>query len=112
MDAARPWLHDKRSSSERGYGWAWQKLRLRILARDGYICQCEECTKANRIRPAQEVDHIVSKAEWKRRHLTLDGVDNPSNLQAINRLCHERKSLAERGYTEPQRIGEDGFPVA
>jgi 5-methylcytosine-specific restriction endonuclease McrA len=55
----------------------WEKLRQRILRRDGH--RCEICGG-----PATEVDHI------------LRGDDHsPSNLQALCHTCHLAKTLAE-----------------
>ena len=108
--AKQPWQHDRRSRHERGYGSAWVKLRLVILKRDGYRCRCQECRRTGALKPATEVDHIVSKAAWSKRWGNLNGVDAASNLQAINSACHQAKSLIERGFSEPQRIGLDGFP--
>lgn len=83
------WGDPRRGSRhERGYGTEWDKLRATILKRDRYLCQCEECREANRIRPANEVDHIVCKA--------LGGDDNPSNLRAISHDCHVRKTARDR----------------
>lgn len=73
-----------RSSSERGYGYNWRKLRDRVLERDGYICRCEECISTGRIRQANDVDHIVPKAKG--------GTDNMNNLRSINRECHRAKT--------------------
>jgi 5-methylcytosine-specific restriction protein A len=85
---------ERKSRHERGYGSAWEKLRLEILERDARICQ--PCLKAGtRVHLASEVDHIVGKAEWQRLHRTLDGVDDPSNLQAINHDCHRAKTQSE-----------------
>lgn len=112
MDAKRPaWHHDKRTRQERGYGAGWTKLRLVILKRDGYRCRCDECKRTGRLRPANQVDHIVSKAAWLKRWGNLDGCDAPSNLQALHKDCHEAKSIRERGFTQAVRIGADGFPV-
>ena len=105
------WKHDRRSRHERGYGTAWDKLRKQILARDCYQCRCDSCRSAGIIKPATEVDHRISKANWLKRFGSLDGVDSPINLQAINKDCHERKSLLERGFRPAQRIGADGFPI-
>lgn len=80
--------HGGKTRTERGYGYAWDKLRLRILKRDKYICQCSECKKHGMIREAHEVDHIIAKANG--------GLDNESNLQAINRECHKRKTVLDR----------------
>jgi 5-methylcytosine-specific restriction enzyme A len=105
------WKHDKRSRHERGYGAAWVKLRARILQRDCYRCRCEDCRRTGELKPATEVDHIISKAAWVKRTGTEKGVDAESNLQAINHDCHMAKGLRERGYREPQRIGADGYPM-
>ena len=73
------------SSSARGYGGAWQKLRRRILERDRGLCRV--CARAGRVTLAAEVDHIVNKA--------AGGTDDERNLQAICRPCHQRKTLSE-----------------
>lgn len=92
------WNDDRRkSSAQRGYGSAWRRLRLRILERDGYVCQCDQCQGGKlRLREAHAVDHIVSKAEWQIQRGTLDGVDHEGNLQAINSECHDRKTEEDR----------------
>lgn len=78
----------KGNRHERGYGADWDRLRLFILRRDGGICRCADCARTGRVLVAHEVDHIVSKARG--------GTDDPSNLQAINRDCHKRKTQLER----------------
>lgn len=84
------------SRQSRGYGAAWDKLRVGILARDGGVCRCDDCAASGVLLPAHEVDHVVSKAEWRRLHSgSLEGVDAPANLRAINRDCHRRKTQAE-----------------
>jgi 5-methylcytosine-specific restriction protein A len=75
-----------KSRHERGYGSAWDAIRLRVLARDCGLCQ--PCYRAGRIHAAQEVDHIVSKA--------AGGTDDESNLQAIATACHRAKTIEER----------------
>ena len=74
------------SRHQRGYGSAWDATRLRVLARDCGLCQ--PCYREGRIHAAQEVDHIVSKANG--------GTDDESNLQAIATTCHRAKTIAER----------------
>ena len=90
---ASGWEQTQRGSRhERGYGAEWERLRVRILMRDQYLCQ--PCMRAGRLtalvvgdrmhpRGAQ-VDHIVPKAN--------DGTDDPDNLEAICRTCHEAKT--------------------
>ncbi|MEY4416913.1 MAG: hypothetical protein RIQ53_4206, partial [Pseudomonadota bacterium] len=85
----------RESRHARGYGSAWDRLRGQIMRRDGGLCRCDDCEREGTILPAHEVDHKVGKAEWKRLHGTLDGVDDPRNLRAINRGCHSHKTTNE-----------------
>ncbi|MDH5338777.1 MAG: HNH endonuclease, partial [Rubrivivax sp.] len=75
------------SRHARGYGAAWVKLRQAVLARDGGLCRCAECRRSGRLLPAQEVDHVVPKAQG--------GSDDIGNLQAISRECHRRKTASD-----------------
>lgn len=83
------WKPDRLRGSrhERGYGADWDRLRALILKRDRYLCQCDECKRAIRVRPATEVDHRIPKSEG--------GTDDPANLSAINVDCHKRKTARE-----------------
>lgn len=99
--STKPWAR-RGSRQARGYGAAWDRLRVQVLARDCGLCQCEECRAAGRIRPAHEVDHIVPKAKG--------GTDDPSNLRAINRECHQRKSMRDRG-VERRGCDVNGDPL-
>lgn len=84
---------NRASASERGYDSKWRKVRAFVLKRDNYLCQVAK--RDGRIEVADEVDHVISKALWLQRHGTLDGVDDPSNLQAIGRERHKLKTQAE-----------------
>ena len=55
----------------------WQKLRIQILDRDGWVCVV--CN-----RPAHTVDHIIPRVK---------GGDmwNPSNLQSMCKSCNSSK---------------------
>lgn len=78
------------TAAERGYGRAWQRLRLEILARDAYLCQ--ECRRNGHLHPVGKsghVDHIVPKARG--------GTDSPANLETLCRRCHSRKTAREDG---------------
>nr|WP_240754574.1 HNH endonuclease signature motif containing protein [Lampropedia aestuarii] len=75
----------KGSSTERGYGSAWRRLREQILRRDLYLCQV--CKREGRLTEATEVDHITNKSEG--------GTDEPKNLQAICTCCHKSKTAME-----------------
>jgi len=91
------------SRHQRGYGTAWDKLRLRILERDCYLCRCKHCKAEGRVTPATEVDHVVPKAKG--------GTDEPSNLQAINVDCHKRKGLEEKGIEPRPGFSSVGRPI-
>lgn len=73
------------STTVRGYGYAWQKLRKRILHRDKYLCVA--CKAKGRITEATDVDHIVCKAQG--------GTDDELNLQSLCSLCHKEKTAME-----------------
>lgn len=87
------------SRHERGYGVAWDRLRLHILRRDLYLCQ--ECRRNDRARTATDVDHIKPKKQG--------GTDDWGNLQSLCRQCHIDKTARENGRAE--EIGADGWPV-
>jgi hypothetical protein len=55
----------------------WRKLRERILARDGHMCQA--CGSQEEL----QVDHIISRVDG--------GQNNESNLQVLCKLCNLRK---------------------
>jgi 5-methylcytosine-specific restriction enzyme A len=95
----RNWDHGGKSASERGYGAAWQRLRLRILARDNYLCQV--CHAKGRTTPATHVDHILAKAKG--------GTDSEGNCRAICRECHDRKSIEEKGHRVRKAITTEGW---
>jgi 5-methylcytosine-specific restriction enzyme A len=85
-----------RTRQERGYGAAWERIRLAILQRDRYLCQ--ECKRQGRFTQlvvgnraasnSARVDHIVPKARG--------GTNDEANLEALCRLCHDAKTALER----------------
>ena len=74
------------SSTERGYGARWQKLRRSILRRDDYACV--PCMRDGLVIVATEVDHIIPKQHG--------GTNSPDNLQSICKTCHGRKTAEEK----------------
>lgn len=86
--------HGDKSSTERGYGATWQKLRKAVLSRDCGLCQIKgpTCTHV-----AREVDHKVSKARAQQLGWTEAQTDDESNLQSACTACHARKTQEERG---------------
>jgi len=72
---------------ERGYGAAWDRIRVRVMRRDGGLCQV--CKGQGLLVEAKEVDHVVPKAQG--------GTDVDANLQAICTPCHRAKTAREAG---------------
>lgn len=65
----------------------WAKVRLAVLARDGYRCTAPGPRHSRLL----DVDHII---EWaKRPDLAFD----PQNLRTLCRLHHNRKTHGKRG---------------
>ena len=81
------------SRHERGYGTEWDKKRKRILRRDKGLCQ--PCLKTGRPKAARQVDHIINKAEAKRRGWTEEQTESDDNLQSICNDCHSTKTAEE-----------------
>lgn len=100
---AAGWSGNRGTTTERGYGSEWRKLRDQVMRRDAGICQCRHCKASGAIKAANEVDHITPKAHG--------GTDDPSNLQAINRDCHKRKTVEDEGKQWRPDTGIDGWPV-
>lgn len=91
----------KTTPQSRGYGSAWVKLRKAILQRDRYLCQV--CLADGRPTPATAVDHITPKAKG--------GTDDPANLQAICKPCHDAKTIEDAGGKAKPTTGLDGWPI-
>lgn len=95
------WHGQPGSRHERGYGHAWDKLRLTILARDHHLCQ--PCLTEGRLTPARTVDHITPKAQG--------GTDEPENLRAICDACHADKTTAEGHEARSSRRNGSAFGI-
>ena len=68
------------SSTERGYGSDWQKVRLQALQRDKYLCQHHLPTPV----PALDVHHIQMITDRPDLRLVL------ANLVSLCRECHSK----------------------
>ena len=90
------------SSTARGYGSDWQRLRVRKLQADPL---CEGCKSQGRVSLAEEVDHIVRIVERPDLRLDMD------NLQSLCRPCHAAKSAAERSGRLVKGCDVDGVPL-
>jgi len=86
--------HGEKTSTQRGYGYAWQQLRSRVLSRDKGLCQIRgrECRYV-----AREVDHKVNKAKARELGWSDAQIDDESNLQSCCVTCHREKTREEGG---------------
>lgn len=109
MSDRKAWQHHdsrhgkqpKGDTTARGYGWAWQQLRARILKRDGYLCR--DCRTEGRVTLATDVDHITPKAKG--------GTDEDDNLQSLCADHHKAKTARDEGRRVRRAIGSDGYPL-
>ena len=77
--------------AERGYDYAWRKIRLVVLVAAHGLCQCQDCQGGlKRLMPANQVHHKVGRTEALRMGWTREQIDALSNLMAINSECHEK----------------------
>jgi 5-methylcytosine-specific restriction protein A len=74
------------SPSRRGYGRAWQRIRLVKLAADPL---CEDCAGRGVETAATEVDHVLA--------LARGGTHDADNLRSLCKPCHSRKTVREDG---------------
>lgn len=65
----------------------WQRIRRRILSRDGGICYL--CGQPG----AGEVDHLIPASRG--------GNDDDSNLAAVHKRCHRFKTSREANAVNP-----------
>ena len=65
--------------TKKRYGRAWKRIRDRYIKAHPL---CEECKKAGRVTPAQEVHHIMP--------LSKGGTNVDSNLMSLCKPCHSR----------------------
>lgn len=75
------------TTTERGYGGQWPRIRARVLFDEPL---CRHCAEGGRVTAASEVDHIVPLSRGGAR---LDR----RNLQPLCGECHRAKTLADRG---------------
>lgn len=79
---------ENKSSTQRGYGYKWQKISKQ-WRKDHPLCVM--CEKQGIITPAECVDHIVPHRGDPNLLYDL------SNLQSLCWKCHSRKTVKEDG---------------
>ena len=77
------------TSTQRGYGMAWRRMRDHVMRRDGHLCA--SCKREGRFVIADDVHHIVPRSRG--------GGDNPANLEAICTSCHRTATATMRRQT-------------
>lgn len=78
------------ASRRKYYSARWARLRLVVLARDNGLCQ--ECLRAGRTTPGNQIDHIARAEENQELFWRTD------NLQTLCSTCHSRKTIAETNH--------------
>ena len=95
------WRNGK-TSTQRGYGYRWQKARKTFLERNPLCAMCEA---EGRVTPAGVVDHV--RPHKGDQALFWD----TSNWQALCAPCHDvHKQRDERGRVVVG-CGPDGWPT-
>lgn len=83
----------RKSSTQRGYGYKWQKVSKAYLAKHPW-CVCEECKGRDLLdggKIANVVDHI------KPHRGDMDLFWDRTNWQSMNDVCHNKKTAKEDG---------------
>jgi 5-methylcytosine-specific restriction protein A len=91
-------VRDKRrgTTTERGYGNQWRKLRAKLLVAHPYCAWCGSTEKLS-------IDHIVPRA--------AGGTDDPSNLRVLCFRCNTRRRRGwEGGGDASKRLPEMTTP--
>jgi 5-methylcytosine-specific restriction enzyme A len=73
------------STTDRGYGYRWQQLRVHILNRDPL---CVVCKEKGLVVESTTVDHIIP--------LVQGGTDDDTNLRGLCAHCQAVKSQADK----------------
>jgi len=75
-------MYDDRrgSSTQRGYGYAWQQRRKEFIKRHPFCVRCG--------KPTTDVDHVIPRSRG--------GSDDDRNLQPLCSRCHKQKTAREK----------------
>ena len=78
------------------YGSGWQVIRKQVLVRDDYQCQLRYADIC--VGRASQVDHIVQPE--------AGGTSDPSNLRAVCRPCHARRTGRQGALAKQRRAAQ------
>lgn len=93
------------SSNDRGYGYKWQ-IESKAFLQLNPLCVCPEClSNPHKQLLANVVDHIkphkLKEAKQSKNPLLIKEAQrlfwSRSNWQAMNKLCHDKKTARENG---------------
>ncbi len=82
------------SAASRGYDGNWRRVRLAFLKAHPL---CVFCRAAGRVEAATVADHVVAVVDAPERRLDW------SNLRALCKPCHDRRTATEQGFAQPGR---------
>lgn len=74
--------YQREPETNKRYGRAWKRIRDRFIKAHPL---CEECKKAGRLMPAEEVHHVIP--------ISQGGTNDERNLMALCKACHSRITL-------------------
>ena len=77
------------------YGSGWAKIARQVLERDSFRCQLRYDVCVGR---ASQVDHIVQPE--------AGGTSDPSNLRAVCRPCHARRTGRQGALAKQRRAAQ------
>ncbi|WP_041313997.1 HNH endonuclease [Heliomicrobium modesticaldum] len=78
--------YERDPATRKRYDRSWKRIRDRYIAEHPL---CEECQKAGRLTPAEEVHHIIP--------LSKGGTNEDGNLMSLCTSCHSAITAKEGG---------------
>jgi 5-methylcytosine-specific restriction protein A len=86
------WDHGTRTTTQRGYGWAHQRMRIALMRE---VIWCEECRRNDKYTVGTIADHVIPLAKG--------GTGSRENYQLLCRSCADAKDAKDRGMKQPSK---------